>query len=172
MNRDDQQAIEGLFGRLAEAERAAPARDPEAEGFIAKAITAQPGAPYFMAQTIVVQQAALEQAQSRIESLEAEARERPAGGGGFLANLFGGGAQRPAPRPVANGPASAALRQNQGGGGFLAGAAQTAVGVAGGVLLGNAIAGMFAGDPAMAEEAPAEPAPEEEADFSEEDFEM
>ena len=32
-----------------------------------------------------------------------------------------------------------------GGGGFLAGAAQTALGVAGGFLLGNAIAGMFGG---------------------------
>ena len=174
MNRDDQQAIEGLFGRLAEAERAAPARDPEAESFIAKAITTQPGAPYYMAQTIVVQQAALEQAQARLEALEAEARARPQGGGGFLAGLFGGGAQqRPAPRPAATGPASAALRQNQGGGGgFLAGAAQTAVGVAGGVLLGNAIAGMFAGDPAVAEEAPEEPAPEEDMSYSEEDFEM
>lgn len=37
-----------------------------------------------------------------------------------------------------------------GGGGFLAGAAQTAMGVAGGVLLGNAIAGMFAGNEAQA----------------------
>lgn len=169
MNRDDQQAIEGLFGRLAEAERSAPARDPEAETFIAKAITAQPGAPYYMAQTIVAQQAALEHSQARVKALEAEARERPAGGGGFLAGLFGGGAQRPAPRGQASGPASTALRQNHhGGGGFLAGAAQTAVGVAGGVLLGNAIAGMFAGDPAMAEEAPAE----EDMGFSEEDFEM
>ena len=35
-------------------------------------------------------------------------------------------------------------------GGFLAGAAQTAMGVAGGVLLGNAIAGMFGGNDAHA----------------------
>ncbi len=37
------------------------------------------------------------------------------------------------------------------GGGFLAGAAQTAVGVAGGVLLGNALAGLFGGDAQAAE---------------------
>ncbi|TPE47700.1 DUF2076 domain-containing protein [Amaricoccus solimangrovi] len=170
MDRNDQQAIEGLFSRLAEAERAAPARDAAAEGFIARAIAAQPGAPYYMAQTIVVQQAALEQAQARIEALETE--QARAGGGGFLSSLFGGGA-RPTPRPApGNGPATQAMRAPHQGGGFLAGAAQTAVGVAGGVLLGNAIAGMFSGDPAMAEETPPEEdAPAEEMSFDE-DFEM
>lgn len=152
MDRTDQQAIESLFQRLAEAERTAPPRDAGAEAEIARQIAAQPGAPYYMAQTIVVQQAALEQAEARIAGLEEAARAQPAGGGGFLASLFGaGGGARPAPRPrpQAAGPASAALGQQRQGGGFLAGAAQTAVGVAGGVLLGNAIAGMFE-DPAAA----------------------
>lgn len=152
MDRTDQQAIESLFQRLGEAERTAPARDAGAEAEIARHIAAQPGAPYYMAQTIVVQQAALEQAEARIAGLESAARAQPAGGGGFLATLFGaGGGARPAPRPrpQAAGPASAALGQQRQGGGFLAGAAQTAVGVAGGVLLGNAIAGMFE-DPAAA----------------------
>lgn len=172
MDRNDQQAIEGLFERLAEAERAAPARDTGAEDFIARAITSQPAAPYYMAQTIVVQQAALEQAQARLEALEAEARQ-PAGGGGFLSGLFGGGSARPAPRPAPRtaGPASAALRQNQGqGGGFLAGAAQTAVGVAGGVLLGNAIAGMFADDASAEEPLAPEDASAEEAGGDDMDF--
>ncbi|TIU14597.1 MAG: DUF2076 domain-containing protein, partial [Mesorhizobium sp.] len=48
------------------------------------------------------------------------------------------------------------------GGGFLAGAAQTAMGVAGGVLLGNAIAGMFGGSEAQATE-PAASLPDEAA---------
>ena len=157
MDQNDQQAIGGLFDRLAQAERAAPARDAEAEGFIARRIGEQPAAPYYMAQTIVMQQAALEQAQARIEELES----RPQGGGGFLSSLFGGGQPaRPAHRAAApQGPASAAMQRQAmsggGGGGFLAGAAQTAMGVAGGVLLGNAIAGMFAGE-AEAAEAPAE----------------
>lgn len=169
MDRNDQQAIEGLFQRLAEAEQAAPERDSGAADFITRRIAAQPAAPYYMAQTIVVQHAALEQAQARIDALEQAAIARPAGGGGFLSGLFGGGAQRPAPvRPHQAGPASAALQQRQGGG-FLAGAAQTAVGVAGGVLLGNALAGMFAGE-AEAAEAPEE-APED-AGFAEEDFEI
>jgi len=42
--------------------------------------------------------------------------------------------------------------QQPGGGGFLAGAAQTALGVTGGVLLGNAIAGMLGGHEAKAAE--------------------
>ena len=45
--------------------------------------------------------------------------------------------------------------QQQRGGGFLAGAAQTAMGVAGGVLLANAIGGMFGADEAQAAEADA-----------------
>lgn len=178
MDRNDQQAIEGLFQRLAEAERAGGDRDGGAESFIARRIAEQPGAPYYMAQTIVVQQAALEQAQARIEELEAQPAQ--AGGGGFLSSLFGGGAQRPQParpRPAA-GPASQALQQRggmgapAGGGGFLAGAAQTAMGVAGGVLLGNAVMGMFAGE-AEAAEAPAEEEPQDEgfADMGE-DLEM
>ncbi|TIS75353.1 MAG: DUF2076 domain-containing protein [Mesorhizobium sp.] len=48
------------------------------------------------------------------------------------------------------------------GGGFLAGAAQTAMGVAGGVLLSNAITGMFGGSEAQATE-PAASQPDEAA---------
>jgi membrane protease subunit (stomatin/prohibitin family) len=51
------------------------------------------------------------------------------------------------------------------GGGFMAGAMQTAMGVAGGMLLANAVSGMFGSD-AQAAETPApaaEPAPEPEA---------
>jgi uncharacterized protein len=53
--------------------------------------------------------------------------------------------------------------QQPGGGGFLAGAAQTAMGVAGGVLLGNAIAGMLGGHEAKA----AEPATDKGAEDAE-----
>jgi hypothetical protein len=43
-----------------------------------------------------------------------------------------------------------------GGGGFMAGAMSTAMGVAGGMLLANAVMGAFAGDEAQAAEAPPE----------------
>lgn len=50
-----------------------------------------------------------------------------------------------------NGNRRAAVPQ---GGGFLAGALQTAVGVAGGMLLGNMLGGLFRGNDAHAAEAP------------------
>jgi uncharacterized protein len=155
-------AIETLFGKLEQVERQGPDRDAEAEGLISARIARQPGAPYYMAQTIVVQEQALEAAQRRIEELE-----RSSGGGGVLGSFFGG--RRP-PAPMARpdrmadaGPWSQGAVPAGRGGGFLAGAAQTAMGVAGGVLLGNAVAGMFGGDEAKAAEAPATSDQPEEA---------
>lgn len=140
MDQNDRRAIEGLFDKLAQVEGQGPSRDAEAERFISGQIARQPGAPYYMAQTIVMQDHALSGAQARIEQLESElasARQGGAQGGGLFGRLFGGGQAEPQPR--------SAMPQPQQGGGFLAGAAQTAMGVAGGVLLGNAIGGMFAG---------------------------
>lgn len=179
MDRNDQQAIDQLFGKLQAVERQAPPRDAEAEAFIRDRIAGQPAAPYYMAQTIVVQEQALNAAQARIEELEAEAARRPSGGGLF-GSLFGGGdAGRTRPRPRAGsvpGLGGAPQppypgHQPRPGGGFLAGAAQTAMGVAGGVLLGNAIAGMLGGG---GEAEAAEPPPEEggfdDAGFEDEEF--
>ena len=184
MDNSDRQAIEGLFQRLNQVESQSPPRDGEAEAFIRAEIARQPGAPYYMAQTIVMQDYALQSAQARIEELEQELSARPAGGGGLLGGFFGGGSREPArPRTVprvgmggqpmaaqpmgapgagaagmgAPGMGAAGMAQRPGGG-FLAGAAQTAMGVAGGLLLGNAIAGMFQGEEAQA----AEPAPADE----------
>ena len=88
MDRNDQQAIEDLFRKLATVEDNSPARDPEAETFIREQITRHPGAPYYMAQTIIVQEQALEAAQARIEELEGPAKEGT--GGGLFNNIFGG----------------------------------------------------------------------------------
>ena len=171
MDNQDRQVIEGLFARLGEVERQARDQDTDAKAFIKERIAQQPGAPYFMAQTIVMQEYALQQAQLRIEELEHQQAERPAGG--LLSSLFGGGqnagrgsvpatARTPAPDVAA--PPSA----QPGRGGFLAGAAQTAMGVAGGVLLGNAIGGIFGSSAAKAAETPparaAEPAAETASD--------
>lgn len=139
MDTNDRQAIARLFDKLSQVESKTPARDPEAERFIGDAISRQPSAPYYMAQTIVAQEHALNTAQTRIAHLEAELAEarRAPQEGGFLSALFGDGdtARRPLPsaRPLPQGSP----------GGFLAGAAQTAMGVAGGVLLANALVDMF-----------------------------
>lgn len=166
MDQTERQVIDGLFERLGQAERASGQRDAEAERHISGLLGRQPAAPYYMAQAILVQEHALKQAQERIQNLEAELEERPAAGagGGFLGGLFGGGApqpqkQRSVPRSGAgarypgqrNGAHQAEdspvarYQQSGQGGGFLAGAMQTAVGVAGGVILGNMLMNMFTG---------------------------
>jgi hypothetical protein len=173
MNEQDRHMIEGLFQRLQQAEVQAGPRDAEAEALIQNLMARQPAAPYLLAQVVLVQEQALRNLQSRIEELERERAERPQGG--FLGGLFGGSRPQPAatvtPQPAAGSgwssnrfPAQGAAPMQAGaqGRGFMAGALQTAMGVAGGVLLGNAIAGLFSGD-AQAAEAPAEAAaaPEE-----------
>ena len=159
MDHQDRQAIEQLFGKLAQVESQSAAPDAQAAEFIRSRIGQQPNAPYYMAQTIVVQEQALSVAHGRIQQLEQELASRPASGGGFLSGLFGGGQTRPQPhqpyqpQPMQGLPPHMAPGMVPGmggmaparGGGFLAGAAQTAMGVAGGVLIGNMIAGAFSG---------------------------
>ncbi|WP_292236441.1 DUF2076 family protein [Mesorhizobium sp.] len=125
-----------MFEKLANVERQTPPRDAEAERFINDQIARQPGAPYYMAQTIVVQEQALNAAQSRIEELEQQAQQ--SAGGGLLGGLFGGtrrsGSVPRVGRTAAPEEPFSGNHPQRAGGGFLAGAAQTAMGVAGGVL--------------------------------------
>jgi len=168
MDYRDRQAIEDLFRRLGDVEHSTGPRDPDAEAFINDSIRRQPGAPYYMAQTIVVQAEALEVARRRIEELE---RSRS---GGFFDNFFGGGRSAPQPQRAPardRGPWDRrADAPPAGGGGFLAGAAQTALGVAGGVFLGSLIAGAFAGSAQAAEAQPEETPPDDPSSDAGQDF--
>jgi len=123
-----------------------------------------------------VQEQALAAAQAQINELERRAAQPAAGG--FLAGLFGGGQQQ-RPQPGASpwgrqqaqpgygaqpghgdqsgyGAQRAGYGAQQGygrpggGGGFMAGAMQTAMGVAGGVVLGNLLMNAFTPDIAQA----------------------
>lgn len=143
LNSDDRRAIEGLFSRVADVERQNPDRDPDAVRLIEQQIARQPSAPYYLAQTVLVQEHALEVAERRIRELEQKLESR----------------ERAMDRP--RGPWERNDRQDiddrndrrsGGGGGFLAGAAQTAMGVAGGLLLGSAIGSLFGGGSAHAAE--------------------
>ncbi|MGV3651014.1 MAG: DUF2076 domain-containing protein [Devosia sp.] len=156
---EDRRAIESLFDRLRDVARRNPDRDHEAEALIQQEGGRTPGAGYYMAQTIIVQERALEAAQQRIAELEQHSQNR----GGFFDSIFGdGGRQNPRQTQAAPVPDHSPNRgpwdrpRGGGGGGFLAGAAQTALGVTGGVLLGSAIAGMLGGGDANAAEAPPE----------------
>jgi uncharacterized protein len=179
MNRDDRDAIEGLFDRLAAAARQSPHRDPDAEALINAEMARQPVAAYYMAQTIVVQQQALEAAARRIEELEAAERR---GRNGLFGGLFDDGHGRQN-RDENREEARNVVRQRGpwdrgAGGGFLAGAAQTALGVAGGVMLGSAIGSLLDAGSATAAEPDAgqgadtgsESGGSEDADFGDSDF--
>ena len=72
MTPEERQMLGGLFQRVNSA--AATQRDPEAESFINDAVRAAPHAPYVLAQTVLVQQQALEAAANRISQLEAAAQ--------------------------------------------------------------------------------------------------
>ena len=146
LSSEDRRAIEGLFDRVADVERQNPHRDADAERLIEQSIRRQPNAPYYLAQTVVVQQAALEEAERRISELETQSRGR---------EVYDD-RRRDAPR----GPWDRGNAQQQddrrgggfGGGGFLAGAAQTAMGVAGGMMLGSMIGSLFGAGSANAAE--------------------
>jgi len=158
MQYDEQQLINGLFQRLKQAEQQNGQRDAQAERQIAELVRQQPAAPYYMAQSMLIQEAALKRMQARVQELEnqlaqQQSQQPASGGGSFLSGLFGGNKTQPA-QPAQNwgappvqqqqplqyaSPAPTASR----GGGFMAGALQTAAGVAGGVVIADMLTSMF-----------------------------
>ena len=81
MDQRERQVIDELFGKLRQVERQAPQRDAEAEAHIRQQVSGLPAAPYYMAQAILVQEQALANMQTRVQELERQLAERPAGGG-------------------------------------------------------------------------------------------
>lgn len=176
MDATERQVIDELFGKVKMAENQTGPRDNEAAAYISNHVTKQPAAPYYMAQAIIIQEEALKAAQARIEELEQQAVRQSSGG--FLGGLFGTG-KPPVPmqrRTPSIDPRIAAYTSPQGPyqgqrrGGFLAGAMETAVGVAGGMLLANAIGSLFTSDAAAAEEPAPDSAPEEDFDTGDMEF--
>ncbi|GGN23570.1 MULTISPECIES: DUF2076 domain-containing protein [Marinomonas] len=169
MNNEASVLIDSLFERIGTAEKNTGERDKEAEAQINKHLVANPAAPYYMAQTIIMQEAALKQLNARVEELERNASAKPSSGG-FLSGLFGGdqqtsqsNAQQSAYQSSAqprsgwgsgngshqtanqspNNQAYSQPQSNGRGSSFLGGALQTAAGVAGGMVVGNMLMNMF-----------------------------
>ncbi|MFV3411980.1 DUF2076 domain-containing protein [Pseudomonas nitroreducens] len=169
MNSEEQSLIDGLFTRLRDAEAQTAPRDAQAEAQINRHLVQQPAAPYYMAQAMLIQEAAIKRLDQRVKELEAQAKESRPSSGGFLAGLFGGGqSQEPRPAQTQQRPdgwgqtrfsqpgGSAGYASNPNdfrpsqpaqaapqGGGFLRGALQTAAGVAGGVMVADLLTSMF-----------------------------
>ncbi len=178
-------ASTGFGGSVPATQPALPPIDRDADQFIAQQFQTHPEARYRITQMAVVQEAALAEAQNRIQRLEWElqqaqraaqenaqrAQQAPQQSRGFLGGLFGGGGQsqpqpqgqvwnqagpgQPAYAPPgfqAGAPPSPQYPPNyqpgmfqQRGSGFLGSALTTAAGVAGGMVAGNALMGLFEG---------------------------
>ncbi|KAA5970189.1 DUF2076 domain-containing protein [Pantoea sp. M_9] len=151
MQNQEQQLIENLFSRLKQAGEQSGPRDAGAEQLIRQHLQNQPDAPYYMAQAILIQEAALKKLNARITELENNQAQQqaPQQSGGFLSGLFGGGSRQQQPQQQQSGwnspppqyaqqPAAPAR-----GTGFLGGALQTAVGVAGGVVMADMLTSLF-----------------------------
>lgn len=98
MSPEERQLLTGLYDRIRGAANAP--RDQEAEALIEDATRAQPYAPYFLAQTVLVQDQALRAANDRLQELEGKVKDlqgqaasgpRPGSFLSGLGSLFGGG---------------------------------------------------------------------------------
>lgn len=130
-----------------------PPVDPEADRLIGELMARHPEARYRLTQMAFVQEAALVELGNRVQQLEWELENARRQGAaqqnrGMLGGLFGGPA-RPAampPRPQPQYPPGYNPQAMQRGGpGFLGTAMMTAVGVAGGLVLGNMLMSAFSG---------------------------
>ncbi|QHM70095.1 DUF2076 domain-containing protein [Mixta intestinalis] len=161
MQSEEQRLIESLFSRLKQAESQSAPRDGAAERLIEQQLRQQPAAPYYMAQAILIQEAAMKKLNAQVTELEnrlAQAQQQPARqSGGFLSSLFGSGQRQTQQQPAwgnsapqqpygqqpYNAPQQPYSAPAPRGSGFLGGALQTAVGVAGGVVMADMLTSMF-----------------------------
>lgn len=134
-----------LLGRLNQTP--AGAKDADAETMVRQAVAGRPDLPYLLAQTVLIQDLALKQAQDRLTEAE---RNRPRDDGrqtrpgSFLGGLLGRGADRNDPNSsAAASPSFLGGQSMPQGSSFLRSAAATAAGVAGGALLFQGIQSMF-----------------------------
>jgi uncharacterized protein len=159
MTPQEQQMLQGLIQRVNQTQL--QEKDFDAEEMLRQTLGRNPDALYILAQTVLVQQYALDQAQSQLEQLR---QQQPQRSTSFLGSLLGRNEQ-PAPpppppppsqyapmqsAPVQYVPASPGYSQGYGapqssGGGFLRGAAQTAAGVAAGALAFQGIESLMHG---------------------------
>ena len=116
MNSEEQTLIDGLFSRLQQAETDSAPRDAQAEARIKEHMARQPAVGYYMTQSILVQEHALQsldaqtkQQAQQLQQLQDELQRAkatqpaPASGGGFLSSIFGGGSREPQPAPSNSG---------------------------------------------------------------------
>ncbi len=101
MTPQEQQLLQGLTSRINQT--VLNEKDPDAEQFIQQSLGRNPDALYILAQTVLVQQYALDQAKQQLDQLKQQAQQQPKHTGSFLGNLLGLNEQpapdQPAPPP-------------------------------------------------------------------------
>ena len=170
MTPEERQLLAALTDRV----KSSPAqqRDAEAEQVLRQLVQDRPDTPYILAQTVIMQDFALRNAQAQIDELQRQlsqgGQQAQQGSGSFLGGLFGGGTPQP-PQPSGSVPRvnpwtppsqasygpppeqypysapGAPVMQPSQTSGFLRSAATTAAGVAGGALLFQGIQSLFSG---------------------------
>jgi hypothetical protein len=99
MEAQERDLLTTLLGRLKTA--SSQPKDPEADALIRQAMQEQPDAPYFLAQTVLIQDLSLHNAQNQITELQkqlTDVQQQAARPTSFLGGLFG--ARQPAPPPA------------------------------------------------------------------------
>lgn len=164
MTSQEQQLLEGLTSRVNQTQL--QDKDPEAEQYLNQTLGRNPDAMYLMAQTVLVQQYALDQAKRQLDELkqQLEQTQQPAKHTSFLGSLLGTDEPRQAPPPPVpqpyrepqyapvqgynpqqqSGQAQYAAPASSGGG-FLRSAMQTATGVAAGAFAFQGIESLMHG---------------------------
>lgn len=153
MTPEEQKMLADLAARISETPLIQ--KDPAADDFIRTHIGNRPDALYLMTQTVLIQNAALERARAQVQQLQQQTATAPAGG-----SFLGGGSAPQAPPQGYPQPGYQQGGYQQGGypqggyqpqppppagGGFLRSAAQTAAGVAGGMLAFQGVEALLGG---------------------------
>jgi hypothetical protein len=146
----EEQLINSLMERVNQTQL--QEKDPDAEAVLNKGLSSNPDALYILAQSVLIQNIALDQAKAQVAQLQQQvqqARQQPAHATSFLGNLLGHhdpppppaykpvqqGYAPPPPPPPGYDPQYAQPQYVQSGPpSFLRGAMQTAAGVAAGAL--------------------------------------
>lgn len=162
MTAQEQQMLQDLTERINRTQL--QEKDPDAEQFLQQTLGRNPDALYILAQTVLVQQYALDQAQKQLADARAQLdalrqqQQQPKHATSFLGNLLGHNDEplRPAPPPLqpaqpqyapvayAGQPSVPSYGVPQSGG-FLRSALQTATGVAAGALAFEGIESLMHG---------------------------
>ncbi|QTM69309.1 DUF2076 family protein [Buchnera aphidicola (Hormaphis cornu)] len=161
MQFEERKLIENLFHRLKQIESKYPNKNKSAEDLISSLLKEQPNSSYYIVQTVLIQEVVIKKLNTEIETLKNKIsnldssfnKKEPS----FLSGIF---KRRSSPvfsknrsnsfvneKIIDNNASSEGIlhntTKNSSAGSFISSALQTAAGVAGGIVMGNALLNLF-----------------------------